>query len=67
MPRSRVKSSRKPVMTISRSGLDREKIVYVLKANKPHKYKSGERSHIYCIGTTKKGEELNVSPRARRG
>jgi hypothetical protein len=53
-------------MTISRNSLDHEKIVYILRANKPRKYKSGDRSHIYYIGTTKNGASRVASSLASR-
>jgi hypothetical protein len=44
-----------PLMTIVRSKRWKKRMVYILAANVPFKYKSGERSHIIYIGTTGKG------------
>lgn len=50
----RIKSSKKPLLTVVRSKQWNKKMVYVLLANKAHKYTNG-RSRIVYIGTTKKG------------
>lgn len=54
MSRLKVKSSKKSLLTLTRSRQWTEKMVYVLAANKSYKYKNG-RSRILYIGTTKKG------------
>jgi hypothetical protein len=46
--------SRKPVMTLERSALKGDRVVYLLAANKPIKYPRG-RSRIVYIGTTRRG------------
>src|SRR5580692_11340335 len=50
----KTKSSKTPLLTLTRSHQWTEKMVYILAANKFYKYKNG-RSRILYIGTTKKG------------
>jgi hypothetical protein len=50
----KVRPSKQALLTLTRSHQWTDKMVYILAANKPHKYKNG-RSHILYIGTTKKG------------
>jgi hypothetical protein len=50
----RVSVNRKPAITVYRRALKHRKLVYILAARKPLKYKDG-RSRILYIGTTKKG------------
>ena len=47
----RIKSSKKPLLTVVRSKQWTRKMVYLLLANKAYKYKNG-RSRIIYIGTT---------------
>ncbi|HUJ30484.1 MAG TPA: hypothetical protein VLY23_04340 [Candidatus Acidoferrum sp.] len=50
----KIKSSKKPLLTVVRSKHWTRKMVYVLLANKAYKYKNG-KSRIVYIGTTAKG------------
>ena len=50
----RVSVNRKPAMTVYRRALKHRKLVYVLAARKPLRYRNG-RSRVLYIGTTKKG------------
>jgi hypothetical protein len=50
-----VRCSKEPVLTVERSKQWRDRMVYILAANKPYKYASGRRSRIIYIGTTGKG------------
>lgn len=52
----KVSSSKRALLTITRSHQWTDKMVYILVANKPHKYKNG-RSHILYIGTTRRGAD----------
>jgi hypothetical protein len=61
----RVSVNRKPAMTVYRRALKRRKLVYVLAARKPLKYRDG-RSRILYIGTTKKGISRIASSVAHR-
>ena len=54
MRKLKVKSPKQALLTITRSRQWTDKMVYILAANKPHKYGNG-RSQILYIGTTKKG------------
>jgi hypothetical protein len=50
-----VRCTKKSLLTVLRSSRWKQRMVYILAANKSYKYKSGERSHIIYIGTTGKG------------
>ena len=50
----KTKISKTSLLTITRSHQWTDKMVYILTANKSHKYRNG-RSRILYIGTTKKG------------
>jgi hypothetical protein len=54
MRRLKTKSSKTPLLTLTRSRQWTDKMVYILAANKSHKYRNGH-SRILYIGTTKKG------------
>src|SRR5436309_3760037 len=43
------------VLTVQRSRRWKRRMVYLLIANKPYRYRSGRRSRIIYIGTTRKG------------
>lgn len=45
---------RTPIMTVTRSGIDKSRLVYFILANRTLKYKYGD-SRIAYIGTTKNG------------
>ena len=45
------------MLTVVRSSQWNPRLVYILVANKTHKYKSGRRSRIIYIGTTGKGAQ----------
>jgi hypothetical protein len=51
----RVRVSKGSALTVDRSSLWKNRLVYILVANKTFKYKSGKRTHILYIGTTGKG------------
>src|SRR5208337_4837439 len=51
----RVKCSKKPLLTVTRSRQWGARMVYIVVADKPYKYKSGRRSGVVYIGTTGKG------------
>ena len=48
----RVRCTKNPLLTVLRSSRWKRRMVYILVANKPHKYNSGRRSRIIYIGTT---------------
>jgi hypothetical protein len=50
----KIKCSKKPLLTVTRSKHWTRKMVYLLLANKAYKYKNG-RSRIVYIGTTAQG------------
>lgn len=50
----KIRSSETALLTLTRSRQWKDKMVYILVANKSHRYKNG-RSRILYIGTTKKG------------
>ena len=52
---SRVKTSKKPALTITRVSFEADELVYIAKANKSVRYPNGQRSAIAYIGTTKNG------------
>lgn len=54
MRKLKVRPPKQALLTITRSRQWTEKMVYILAADKPHKYRNG-RSQILYIGTTKKG------------
>lgn len=54
MRQLKVRSSKTALLTLTRSRQWTDKMVYILAANKSHKYENG-RSRILYIGTTKKG------------
>lgn len=54
LSRSRIKLFGEPVMSVSRSALKADRLVYVLTVNKLMKYPNGRSSIVY-IGTTKTG------------
>ena len=54
MRQLKVRSSKTALLTLTRSHQWTDKMVYILAANKAHKYGNG-RSRILYIGTTKKG------------
>jgi hypothetical protein len=56
MRKLKVRASKKALLTLTRSHQWVDKMVYILAANKSHKYKNG-RSRILYIGTTKKGAD----------
>jgi hypothetical protein len=56
MRKLKVKTSKQALLTLTRSRQWTDKMVYILAANKSHKYKNG-RSRILYIGTTKKGAD----------
>jgi hypothetical protein len=56
MRKLKVRASKKSLLTLMRSHQWVDKMVYLLAANKSHKYKNG-RSRILYIGTTKKGAD----------
>ncbi len=56
MRKLKVRASKKSLLTLARSRQWVDKMVYILVANKSHKYKNG-RSRILYIGTTKKGAD----------
>jgi flavin-binding protein dodecin len=56
MHKLKVRASKKSLLTLMRSHQWVDKMVYLLAANKSHKYKNG-RSRILYIGTTKKGAD----------
>lgn len=51
----KVKYSKTALLTVTRSSRWDKRMVYILVANKSHKYPSGRRSRIIYIGTTGKG------------
>ena len=51
----RVRVSKESVLTVDRSRMWKDRLVYILVANKKFKYKSGRRTHVLYIGTTGKG------------
>ncbi|MGH2360223.1 MAG: hypothetical protein ACRDGM_06740 [bacterium] len=57
--------SRNPVMTLGRSALGSERLVYILATNKALKYPRG-KSRIVYIGTTKRGVRRVASSVAGR-
>jgi hypothetical protein len=66
MPRKlTVKKSRSVALTISRSAIRAQKLVYIAKADKKLNYNLG-RSHIAYIGTTKKGANRIASSAANK-
>jgi len=54
MHKLKIRSSKKPLLTVTRSHQLSDRMVYLLAANKCLPYKNG-RSRILYIGTTKKG------------
>jgi len=50
----KIKANPKPAIIISRAAIKTNKLVYIARANKSHKYPWG-RSRIMYIGTTKTG------------
>jgi hypothetical protein len=54
MRKLKIRSSKRSLLTLTRSHQWTDKMVYILAANKHHKYRNG-RSRILYIGTTKKG------------
>src|SRR5258706_15122411 len=60
-----IKKSKKVALTISRSAIRANKLVYIAKAGKKLKYDLG-RSHIAYIGTTKKGANRIASSAAKK-
>ncbi|MGD0470632.1 MAG: hypothetical protein ABSA54_19820 [Terriglobales bacterium] len=56
MRKLKVKPPKQALLTITRSRQWTDKMVYILAANKPHKYRNG-RSQILYIGTTKRGAD----------
>jgi hypothetical protein len=55
--RSKVRLVAHEVMTVHRGIADSQKFVYLLIADRAHKYSNGGRSRIAYIGTTKRGEK----------
>lgn len=51
----RINCTDDPVLTITRSNRWRNRMVYILTTPRLYKHKSGRRSRIIYIGTTKKG------------
>ena len=64
--KSVIARSRGEVLTIWRPALARQKLVYILVADKSQKYRYG-RSRIVYIGTTEKGASRIASSAAFRG
>src|SRR5258708_2959669 len=54
MRRLKIKDSKTPLLTVTRSSQWSDRMVYILASNKDFKYRNG-RSRIIYIGTTKKG------------
>lgn len=54
--RLKVRPPKQALLTITRSRQWTDKMVYILAANKSHKYRNG-RSRILYIGTTRKGAD----------
>lgn len=52
----KVRPPKQALLTLTRSRQWTDKMVYILVANKSHKYRNG-RSRIFYIGTTKKGAD----------
>jgi hypothetical protein len=50
-----VRCTKDSLLTVRRSKRWKKRMVYILVANKPFKYKSGKWSHVIYIGTTGKG------------
>ena len=65
MSRLYVHLNANPVMTVHRRVLKKKKVVYLLTAARPLKYKGG-RSRVVYIGTTKKGVHRIASSAAGR-
>jgi len=63
--RRTIRASHKPVITITRHGLDAKKLVYLAKANKARPYPFG-RSAIVYIGTTRRGVRRIASSAASK-
>ncbi len=64
--RLKVKRQRTPAIVINRTAFRDNKLVYLARTNKPHRYPWG-RSKIAYIGTTKKGARRIASSAAVRG
>ena len=65
MRRLQINLNKKQVMVVHRRVLKKKKVVYLLTAISPVKYKGG-RSNIVYIGTTKKGVGRIAESAARR-
>lgn len=50
-----IRYSKTPLLTVRRSSRWKRRMVYILLADKTHRYLSGKRSRIIYIGTTGKG------------
>ncbi len=55
----------KPAIRVSRISIGKKKLVYVIVASKPQRYRWG-RSRVVYIGTTKKGVDRMASSAAAR-
>lgn len=51
----KVHCTKESLLNVRRSSRWKQRMVYILVANKSYKYKSGKRSHVIYIGTTGKG------------
>lgn len=61
----KVSLSKKPVMTVNRHILKKDRLVYLLVGPKPVRYRDG-KSRIVYIGTTKKGADRIAASAAYR-
>lgn len=66
LPRLNIKTTNCPALTISRSAVCNDRLVYIAVANKPIRYKKGN-SHIVYIGTTKCGAYRIAASAAAKG
>ncbi len=51
----RVRVSKESALTVDRSSMWKDRLVYILVANKKFRYQSGKRTHVLYIGTTGRG------------
>jgi hypothetical protein len=65
MPRLNIRTTTEPVITVTRQACHNDKLVYIICARKPQKYRGG-RSSILYIGTTKKGVRRMASSAASK-
>lgn len=64
MRKLKIKCSNTALLTVKRSNQWSRRMVYILAANKFHKYKSGSRSRIIYIGTTGAGAMIRPAASA---